>query len=75
MKRKTKGQFKHHTVMLHRLRSTIGDSDFMIKENYFRFAQLVTSLTRNQFLHTVGIHATDLSCTEAVKYSLNGAAN
>jgi len=29
MKWKTKGQFKHHTVILYRLRSTIGDSDFM----------------------------------------------
>jgi len=25
---------------------------------------------RNQFLHTVGIHVTDLSCTEAVKIAL-----
>jgi len=31
MKRKTKGQLKHHTVLLYRLRSTIGDSDFMMK--------------------------------------------
>jgi len=38
-----------------------------MKYNYFRFARLVTSLMRNQFLYTVGIHATDLSCTEAVK--------
>jgi len=28
----------------------------------------MTSLMRNQFLHTVGIHTTDLSCTEAVKW-------
>jgi len=31
MKWKTKGRFKHHTVILYRLRSTIGDSDFMME--------------------------------------------
>jgi len=31
MKQKTKGQYKHRTGILYRLRSTIGDSDFMMK--------------------------------------------
>jgi len=51
MKRKTKGQFKHNTVILCRLRSTIGDSDFMMKYNYFRLVSAMLKMREHGCLN------------------------